>query len=431
MKRLPLIAAALILALPLAELAGRLIQRIERNRFREIAEKALFRADPLLGYSLKPSFRIEYGGTTPVETDRWGWRDREYPREKGAGVFRVVCIGDSRVFGLGLTAEETYPKQLERILRERQPGRAVEVINAGVPGYTSREGAVLVREVLPAFSPDLVIASFGHNDRWKSADRRSEIADFLGTPPSRRLGLVSVAKGIDDLLDSLPGYFALKVRLRGLARSARASLPPPEAAFRPNVPPEAWRENLRAMASAARGRGVKLLFLDFSENPAVFDLPEAGRRWIEAGRLDWAEEDLRRAASLPVNFSPAPHYYLGVLYRRTGRGREAEAEFLAAELGSLVYPRPLRMVREEFRRRGVVSRRLSEAALAALPPIANPYGLIEEYQAIASEVAREEGVGAIILGKDRLREELFLDADHPSPAGARFLAEEAARSVEW
>ena len=244
MKRILLIAAAVFLILLLAELAGRLIQRIERKRFREIAEKSLFRADPLLGYSLKPSFRIDYGEKTPVETDRWGWRDREYPREKGAGVFRVVCIGDSRVFGLGLPAEETYPKQLERILRERRPGRAVEVINAGVPGYTSREGAVLVREVLPAFSPDLLIASFGHNDRWKSADRRSEIADFLGTPPSRRPGLVSVAKGIDDLLDSLPGYFALKVRLRGLARSARPSVPPPEAAFRPNVPPAAWREKL-------------------------------------------------------------------------------------------------------------------------------------------------------------------------------------------
>ncbi len=431
MKRLSYISIGILLAVLGVELAGGLINRIERKQYRSIAEKSLFRADPLLGYSLKPSFRIDYGETTPVETDRWGWRDREYPREKGAGVFRVVCIGDSRVFGLGLPAEETYPKQLERILRERRPGRAVEVINAGVPGYTSREGAVLVREVLPAFSPDLVIASFGHNDRWKSADRRSEIADFLGTPPSRRPGLVSVAKGIDDLLDSLPGYFALKVRLRGLARSARPSAPPPEAAYRPNVPPEAWRENLRAMASAAREKGMGLLFLDFSENPAVFDLPEAGRRWLEAGRLDRAEEDLKRAAAIPMNFSPAPHYYLGVFYRRTGRVREAEAEFLTAELGALVYPRPLRMVREEFRRRGVASRRLPEAELAALPPIANPYGLIEEYQAIASEVAREEGVSAVVLGKESLREEFFLDADHPSPTGARFIAEQVSQSVVW
>lgn len=426
MKRLAWIAGVLLVAVLFLELAGRLINLAERRQFREIAEKSLFRPDPLLGYALKPSFRIDYGGTTPVETDRFGWRDREYRREKGAGVFRVVCIGDSRVFGLGLRAEETYPKQLERLLRERYPGRTIEVINAGVPGYTSREGVVLVREILPAFAPDLVIASFGHNDRWKSADRQSEIAAFLGRPASRPPGLVTAAKKIDDLLDAAPGYFDLKVRLRGLLRSARPSGAGPAAGFAANVPPDAWRENLAAMARAARARDIRLFFLDFSENPAVFDRPEKGRRYLEEGKLAEAEAELKRAAAIPVNFSPAPHYRLGVLYRRTGREKEAAEEFLIAELGSLVYPRPLRMVKEEFRRRGIVSRRLSDDELSRLPPVAHPYGLIEEYQAITEEVSRKEEAPALVLGKDQLREEMFSDADHPSAAGARFLAEQAA-----
>jgi len=425
MKRLLLIAAAVSLILLLAELAGRAIQRIEREQFREIAERSLFRPDPLLGYALKPGFRIDYGGRTPVETNRFGWRDREYPREKGAGVFRVVCIGDSRVFGLGLPADETYPKQLEKMLRGKALGFAVEVINAGVPGYTSREGVALVGEILPAFAPDLVIASFGHNDRWKSSDRTSEIAAFLGRPPPRRLGLSSTAKKIDDLLDAAPGYFALKARLRGFLRPVRTASGPADG-FAANVSPEAWRENLTSMARAARRRGFSLLFLDFSENPAVFDRPEKGRRLLEEGRLAAAEEELLAAIAIPVNFSPAPHYHLGVLFRRTGRGKEAEEEFLIAELGSLVYPRPLRMVREEFRRRGIASRRLSDEELRRLPPVADPYGLIAEYQKITEEVSRKEAAPAIILGKDQLREEMFIDADHPSAAGARFLAEQVA-----
>ena len=428
MKRLSYIAVGILLAVFWAEVAGRLINLIDRKTFREIAEKSLFRPDPLLGYALKPDFRIEYGGTTPVETNRFGWRDGEYRREKGAGTFRVICIGDSRVFGLGLRAEDTYPKQLERMLRERHPGTAIEVINAGVPGYTSREGAALVREILPPFRPDLVIVSFGHNDRWKSPNRQSEIAAFLGQPPPRRSGLRSAAKKLDDLLDALPGYFALKVRWRGLIRSARPS-PPPEAEYRTNVPPGAWRDNLTALARAAREKGIRLLFLDFSENPAIFNRTEKGRMYLEQGRLKEAEEELTTAAGIPVNFSPAPHFFLGELYRRTGRDKEAEEEFLIAELGSAVYPHPLRMVREGFRRRGITGRRMSEEELARLPPIAAPYGLIEEYQGITAEVSRREGVPAVILGKDQLQEEMFLDADHPSAAGCRFLAEQAAARV--
>jgi lysophospholipase L1-like esterase len=429
MKRLAWAAGVLLVAALSLELAGRLINLKDRKTFRQIAEKSLFRPDPLLGYALKPDLRIDYAGTTPVETNRFGWRDGEYRREKATGTFRVICIGDSRVFGLGLRAEDTYPKQLERMLRERHSETAIEVINAGVPGYTSREGLVLVREVLPRFHPDLVIASFGHNDRWKSPDRQSEIAAFLGRPPLRRCGLMSAAKKLDDLLDTAPGYFGLKVRLRGLMRFSRLAAPFPESEFKANVPPEDWRDNLTALARAARAEGIPLLFLDFSENPAIFDRAEKGRMHLEQGRLKEAEEELTRAAGIPMNFSPAPHCYLGALYRRMGRNQEAEEQLLIAELGSAVYPHPLRMVREEFRRRGITGRRLSEEALARLSPITNPYGLIEEYQKITAEVSRREEVPAIVLGKGRLREEMFLDADHPSAAGCRFLAEQVAERV--
>jgi hypothetical protein len=46
----------------------------------------------------------------------------------------IVTLGDSNTSGFGVGAEEAFPARLEAMLRRR--GRAVHVVNAGVPGDT-------------------------------------------------------------------------------------------------------------------------------------------------------------------------------------------------------------------------------------------------------------------------------------------------------
>lgn len=76
-----------------------------------------------------------------------------------AGSIHIVVYGDSGVFGKGVSREEAYPAQLERMLRQK--GHDVTVINAGANGRTSADAVANVGSVGKA---DVVIVQFGVND---------------------------------------------------------------------------------------------------------------------------------------------------------------------------------------------------------------------------------------------------------------------------
>ncbi len=80
---------------------------------------------------------------------------------------RVLVLGDSLVAGYGLAAENAFPAQLERALRER--GHPVQVINAGVSGDTSAGGLSRLDWAL-ADQPDVVIVELGANDALRGID---------------------------------------------------------------------------------------------------------------------------------------------------------------------------------------------------------------------------------------------------------------------
>ena len=74
---------------------------------------------------------------------------------------RIVAFGDSLTAGLGVSAEDSYPAQLQRRLDVL--GYAYRVINAGVSGDTTAGGLRRVSWILTN-KPDLVILELGAND---------------------------------------------------------------------------------------------------------------------------------------------------------------------------------------------------------------------------------------------------------------------------
>ena len=88
--------------------------------------------------------------------------DREYPYEKPAGVKRIVSLGDSFTAGYEVQGDETFSSVLEASLRER--GVNVEVLNAGVSGYSNAEALVYLEREMSRYDPDLVLLSFYAND---------------------------------------------------------------------------------------------------------------------------------------------------------------------------------------------------------------------------------------------------------------------------
>lgn len=106
---------------------------------------------------------IAYGGVTLV--GRWTEPDAGTSgvdnRATTIPEFSIVAFGDSLTAGYGLAYEESYPAQLEHVLRDG--GYSVVVHNAGVSGETTAgnlERAPRVRDM----NPDVVILGIGGND---------------------------------------------------------------------------------------------------------------------------------------------------------------------------------------------------------------------------------------------------------------------------
>lgn len=92
----------------------------------------------------------------------FGLRDDEFTQEKPDGVYRILVLGDSIPYGRVVGKKQTFPNQLEKILLEK--GQKVEVINAGVSGYSPYNELYYYLEEGRKFKPDLVIISFCMND---------------------------------------------------------------------------------------------------------------------------------------------------------------------------------------------------------------------------------------------------------------------------
>jgi len=70
-------------------------------------------------------------GRVEMRINWYGLRDVAFAAKPPPATTRILCLGDSFTFGHGVPPEDSYPKQLERVLRARRPDRAVEVLNAG------------------------------------------------------------------------------------------------------------------------------------------------------------------------------------------------------------------------------------------------------------------------------------------------------------
>ena len=148
--REPLIRAALVLiSLALCLAAAEAIVRLAQPQSSPYTGRGLYQPDPDLGHVLRPDHT-----SGDVHTNSFGFRDREYALAKPAGTFRIVGLGDSFTFGAAFPGG-IYLERLEAKLT--QAGRAAEVINTGVPAYSTVQEIGHLKKFGIRFAPDLVV----------------------------------------------------------------------------------------------------------------------------------------------------------------------------------------------------------------------------------------------------------------------------------
>jgi lysophospholipase L1-like esterase len=155
-KRLLAIAIGLFLGCLLAEFAIRL--RCTGRSTTELFMAQVHQSDSVLSYRLTPG-----ASARGTHINSLGMRGVEVPAARTAGVMRILCLGDSITYGEAVEDDaDTYPAVLGRELAAH--GHQVEVLNAGVMGYTSRQCLAWLTELLPKVRPDLVLCCTGWND---------------------------------------------------------------------------------------------------------------------------------------------------------------------------------------------------------------------------------------------------------------------------
>jgi len=93
-----------------------------------------------------------------------GYRGEEIEMPKPAGEFRIVCMGGSTTYTAAVEDyRESYPAQLETILRERGHGN-VTVVNGGSLNWTTYASLVNFQFRVLDLEPDLIIVYHAIND---------------------------------------------------------------------------------------------------------------------------------------------------------------------------------------------------------------------------------------------------------------------------
>jgi|GEM_PF-4594108 len=229
-------------------------------------------ADPVLIWRGRPNDAgtwryVEADATNLYETNAYGFRDDPVAVPKPPGTTRVLAVGDSATWGLNLPARaDSYPDQLERLL-----GARFDVVNAGVVGYSSFQGARLVEQWAAELEPDVVTVYLGNNDPSPSGTKDAARAAAGAGALHRWLRYNRF------YLLALRGLLALRAT-RADADRARlvATLADPEAEAQRDVasyyrllarvPPDAYEENLRRIVRASRAAGARPILLAVPTN---------------------------------------------------------------------------------------------------------------------------------------------------------------------
>lgn len=155
---------------------------IQRARAEQGMERG--QSHPELAWTYNPGFRLATGGLD-IRINSWGLRDEEFPREKPAGEFRILCLGGSTTAGEEVGQDQTYPARLAALLHERLPERRIRVINAGIPSYALRHSLRDLELRLWRFSPDLVTVYHGINELFDHGTSSLEVHakhNYTGRP---------------------------------------------------------------------------------------------------------------------------------------------------------------------------------------------------------------------------------------------------------
>lgn len=109
-----------------------------------------------------------YGEAYGRKVNNKGFRGEDFEEQKGVNTIRVILLGDSCTFQAEVEDQKTGAYLLQRMLEKNFPNKNIQVLNMGMPGYSSLQGLRLLKMKALKYSPDILLVSYGHNDAVSS-----------------------------------------------------------------------------------------------------------------------------------------------------------------------------------------------------------------------------------------------------------------------
>jgi len=163
--------------------------------------RGMFEPHPYLVVVPKPAVSMtretEQENKITISHNSLGFRGPEVDRNKSENTIRIAVLGGSTTYCVSITDDQTWPFLLGKDL---EPG--YEVINLGVPGYSTVENLIQAALILPSLNPDVAIFYVGWNDVRNAhiANLKPDYANFHGKTQYYNLRLDLLKRGEWSLL---------------------------------------------------------------------------------------------------------------------------------------------------------------------------------------------------------------------------------------
>ncbi len=231
--------------------------------------RLLFEPHPFLSVVPKPGVHARYGNTE-ITHNRAGFRGPELRPERDRE--RLVALGGSSTYCVTVSDDETWPHQLQRIL-----GSEYEVVNLGVPGYTTVENTIQTAFGFSDLKPSIALYYVGWNDLRNThvANLDPYYAEFHGRSQPGNLGLERTYPGILATVF----YFG---RLFDLMLDQSPPTIPTGAEFTADVDARAlalYRRNLTNILALSKAQGVRPVLIPHLLNETALTA-ETSYGWI-------------------------------------------------------------------------------------------------------------------------------------------------------
>jgi lysophospholipase L1-like esterase len=190
-----------------------------------------------------------------------GFRGENFREAKPEGTYRIISLGDSWTFGTSVGQYQTYPALLEAELNRLDRHKTYEVINLSVPGYSSYNGAILMKRALE-LKPDLIIIGYAMNEPFMAGYKNSAMkqlwksfADFA----TEGLQSVNLARYWARLLSYREDSPVVELTTHALWQEKVATAVEQPAWLNESL--REYKARILLMSNAARARGVRVVLL--------------------------------------------------------------------------------------------------------------------------------------------------------------------------